>query len=1271
MPVAGAVKKKPEAPVAEKPAISADMLAHGLALVQDRIKKPEDMAEYRAAFTKVAKSFEEHGLQPSAVFMTECGFPIVGRLISSPEDVTKYGNKLLDYALACKELKFLGQPISEYQLFGYSLQGTDGFILSEARLDRLLAFSISCLEKEIRPQAIFKDGFSAASAAIKSPEDITEAGSSFIGFFEDCRKIARDQDKGIDAEYLLKSFAEVKGIVTSQEHLKRLVEASKSCLEQGGHPKHLLKYLGTVRGLVSSPDDITEYSSRFMRLDSECDKNGVASHYVIEHCFPAISKAITSPESLAKCEEVVIELARACKEMKADTWVHGYIFEFGFWLAKGYISSPEDAASYGSKFVELCGYGGGKALKSLSEEAWLMTSRERFDKLIDAAIALAKHGEDPYYFFALYLPAVKGMITSDARLDGFVELALACVENRVSLLETFGYNGFPAVKEMIVSDGHFNALIAACMSAVERKTGHGPVDPSYMLRHGFLVLKEHIKTPEDIRGWGGKLADLAENCKLAELKEEDKDMYIKLVFKKGLESIKGLVKSPEDIPKFGNQLIKLAAACHGHGIKPEDVFSDGLPAARELFTSEERFIRIMDACISLADHKIDPKSLLKGALPALKELVDSKERFDKFIAFTGSMEKSAAEHYLRVFEKRAGSDIEVLTGDAFEGYLSSIGGTSYQFLGVLYGLPINSLTFILDYWEHSPEAMGKVLDRSPELLLYHGVLANVGYDASEETAFLIKKGNKAEITRLALDLMAAYVMKSEHPADLEYLVGLRRDFNPAERIAAIDKMAAFTKVAHDLPYETRTEMAETRAKFFAPAPSASEGELRNAYPDVMDYLGRHPAVKKEEVVPLLSACLSFGKKLNLKTVNIEKQQLGIGAKVEIKEKYEKKFLSELQAAVKRARYDAFMEATDIYYSILDIVCDKKVERKGELPVYFKNALEGYFNVQHNKELMKELLGTYYLKGPGEAEKWISGLEGNAEAVKRMAGRGTSIDAVNKFKATYKVPVQKFQEKFEIRTSQVYSELRSLMHQLGYKSMKDLGIAETDDLLANGVAVAKELNQRVRKGEFSSDQKLIVDDINGHIENLKSALGQLHVAEGGGTVTFFVSTDPIQKLQMGVGFPSCLDITKRSNGHGAVARTIDANNVTLYAADGTEKGPIIGRVSLMESDKGFFVNSHFYENTTYDLFVPESGWIDALVKFSRAAGRDIMIVPSLFTPAQNMTEALGKAGFSLEKVKVHIDKAACDYSYSDLGFGDYIHEEGHDLEFEAYVLRAKA
>ncbi len=1242
------------------------VVENGLVLVKDRVRTPEDITAYCTAFINVAKSFEAHGLHSGALFLNEGGFHLVNDLILSPDDVTKYGGKFLDYTLACTKLKFLGHPIHEYAALEVTLVDAKNFILSEAHLDRLLAFSLTCIEKEIRPHSIFKDGFSAAAAAIKTPEDITEAGKTFLEFFEGCARIAQEQDTRIDPEYVLKRFSKAKEVIVSQEHLKMIAEAELSSIEnnefseplfkylctikrlvatpegmdnclktieaiaksykaEGGASWHLYYYLKAADALVSSPKDITEYGKRFLRVAGEC---GEGTRYVAEYCLPAVSKFITSKESLAKCDQLVIGLARSYKEEKVDP---EYVFKYGFSMAKSYISSLEDAASYGSKFVELCKYDGGNTLMGLPSEDWLISRKERFDTVIDAAIALAKCGVRPRYVLTLYL--------SEA-------------------------------KPLIASEEHFNALLAACVSAAERRTAFGRIEPEFMLK-GFLVFKEYIKTPKDIAEWGRAFADLAEACKLAECTEEEKDIYTELVFKKGLEAIKDLIKSPEDVPKSGDMLIRLAVTCHKRGLKSDPVFSEGLPAAKELFTSEERFNRIMEACISLADNGIKSEPLLKSALPALRELIDSKERFGKFIEFTTSLEPSLAEHYLRAFENRAGSDIEVLTSDALKGYISAVGGNAYQFLGVLHGTPVSSLSFILDQWKRFPDAMARVIDRSPELLVYHRALAGVGYDASEETAFLIKKGNKAEITRLALNLMAVYAMKEEYPADLEYLVKLRKDFKPVERIAALDTMVSFTRIARDLPNEARDKLADARSKLFSFAPSVSEEKLHEAYPDVMEYLGRHAAISRDEVLPLLSACLSLGKALNLGTVNIEKQQLKMGAKVEIKEKYEKKFLSELQVAEKRARYESFMERTDIHHAILELVCGGEVERKGELPADFKIALEGYFNVQHNRELLGELLRTYYLKGPEEAERWVSGLEGNRKVIKLMESRGTDLDAISKYKASYEAQTQDFQEKYEIRASQVYGELHSLLHQLGYKEMKDLGVEETDDRLATGMALAKVLNQLLREGNFSSDQKLIVDDVNGHVENLKSALGQLHTVKEGGKVTFFVATDPIKKLRMGVGFPSCLDVTKKSNGHGAVARTIDANNVTLYAADGNEDGPIIGRVSLMESDKGFFVNSTFYENTTYDLFAPQGGWVDALVKLANATGRDVIIVPNLFSrPIPTLAKSLETAGFALGKVELHVDKAVCDNLYSDLGFGEYTPEEGMRLSLEAYVLKAK-
>ncbi len=710
-------------------------------------------------------------------------------------------------------------------------------------------------------------------------------------------------------------------------------------------------------------------------------------------------------------------------------------------------------------------------------------------------------------------------------------------------------------------------------------------------------------------------------------------------------------------------------------------FAIGSTGAVEALTSERifSFARALGGTIA-AEYFIAVGSSGKVAM-----LGD--EKVLRMAAYVKSKTPEFAQNYFKAIAYTEA--VEEFTCDAGTKYLDAMGGMAQQFLEGMLVAPPASARFVLGCWsrfqKEKENAMLRVIDRSPELLIYHGYLATVGYDASEETEFLIKKGSKAEITRLALGVRDGVGSLKEYREPFEYVAQLAKmGFRPEERIRAIDRLVISAPLLGILPTELKADITASLSRSLSPDLSVAEEALRKAYPDVMEYVDRHIAygdahpeykspIRKEDAVQLIAACHSLGRKsLNLGTVNVEKQQMGTGRQIAFKPKFEAKFLEELAAAANRARYDAVIDAMDAHRTILEHICGEKVEKGKEISPELRNVLEGYFRLAHNNELLTDLIKAYYLTGAEAAKEWVSGLEGNGRAVERMRKRGTDLDAINRFRVEYKaVGVRSIQEKQAIRASQVYSELLSLLQELGYKSAKELGVGETGDREMTAITMSKRLNELVREGKFSPEQKRVIDDINGHVENLKSAVGQLHAVEAEANVVFFVPTDPVKKLQMGVGFPSCLDIRNGCNNFGAVARTIDANNVTLYAAEGNETGKVIGRVSLMESGAGFFVNSHFYENTNRDLFAPGSGWVDALIKFSEATGRDVMVVPNMYAPHAKIEETLGKAGFVLEKgVKAHVDKAVCGSIYSDLGFGGEILDEGKDATFDAYVLRAK-
>jgi len=668
-----------------------------------------------------------------------------------------------------------------------------------------------------------------------------------------------------------------------------------------------------------------------------------------------------------------------------------------------------------------------------------------------------------------------------------------------------------------------------------------------------------------------------------------------------------------------------------------------------------------------------------------KEFFDTLagERLRSFVLL---LEPVVGAKYLSSLTAKGAFDL--LVSDEGMQLVESLGGVASQFLEIVDNslkFEPGSLKFILGVYASSPEEFERVIDRAPELLLYHTKLLKSEYDASEETRFLIKKGNKAEITRLAVNVGSGIALAEHyHPELLEYLQKSKEFLPVAERIKAIDRVSVFLRLEGDLPEELKAEKAKDFKRILGEGRKPTEEdeqELREKFPEVMGYVDRHKAhadstpgyespISEEEVLEMLLVARDCGRELNLNVVKKEKQQLASGREVAFKPKFEEKFVSELRSSVRMARQNALLEALDAHRAILSVICGRKIAQEEEISENLGNVLEGFFGIKYNQRVLADLVRIYHEEGPEAAIEWISGLEGNKRVVKKMEERGTNVKAMHEFKLVLELSAsQSFQEKQELRAAMIFSELKSLVRQLGYSGLEELGVEETGDREADSIEVAKKLNERARQGGFSPEQKIIVDDVNEHLAHLKTSVGQLHSIEEGKKVVFFVPRDPIEEAQMGVGFPSCLDIKKGSNRHGAVARTVDENNPNIFAAEGDENGQVISRVSLLESDKGFLVNSQFYENTTLDLFNEGESWVDVLLEFSRQTGREVMIVPTLFASHPKIVELLKAYGFELEEVGVHIDKAVCDVIYSDLGFEEDFGEEGLDVTFEAYVLKA--
>ncbi len=674
---------------------------------------------------------------------------------------------------------------------------------------------------------------------------------------------------------------------------------------------------------------------------------------------------------------------------------------------------------------------------------------------------------------------------------------------------------------------------------------------------------------------------------------------------------------------------------------------------------------------------------------AVAELTD-----EQVLSFAKSIRSAAYQYFRAISETKL---VQELTDRTFLAYASD-SRVAPHLHGILDHLGVAPETYmsVLRLYtsmynrEQDRAALLKVADRLPDLTAIHAKLGSSGVDGlivDMAVKHLINKGDKAFITAFSLRVSKAEIPESL-PLFLEDIQEAGIDM--ATVIRAIDAYAVIANSTAEVPEELKGSYVE-RVRGVLERPGKTEPDektlmqLRSRYQDVMEYLDRHLAyaeanrdynspIKRDEVLSVLAACLRVRDSLNLNAVNTEKQQLKMNRTPQIKEKYENAFMKELRRALEGGRFETLLRLKrEAIMIIPSYICGRAISER-EFSQEMLNIFEGFFRItKNNRAVLHEYLRIWIIEGAAAANAWLGGLERNKALVNEMKERGTDIAALEAFSVTYTgMGAKEASEKIAMRVNQLYGELRSMVHQLGFPVVKAL-LGESGSAIEVAEKVVKTLNDLVNKDGATPEQRVVIDDINQHLKDMRGASGQIRMCsetshEG---ITFFIETDPVKKLQIGVGFPSCLDITKGSNSFGAVARAFDANNITMYVAQGDRDSNVVGRISLLDTDKGFLLNSHFYENTNLNLFDSKGGWITALIELVRVTKRDIMIVPSLFAVTPNIENMLKIAGSaSRREVNAHVSKGVCDEIYTDVSGGRIrVGEDGFNIRTDAYVLDA--
>ncbi len=159
------------------------------------------------------------------------------------------------------------------------------------------------------------------------------------------------------------------------------------------------------------------------------------------------------------------------------------------------------------------------------------------------------------------------------------------------------------------------------------------------------------------------------------------------------------------------------------------------------------------------------------------------------------------------------------------------------------------------------------------------------------------------------------------------------------------------------------------------------------------------------------------------------------------------------------------------------------------------------------------------------------------------------------------------------------------------------------------------------------------DINDRISNIENMrMERFYDSEE--KVTIYVSHDPIEALNLGVGFSSCLNILDGEYKKDALVNMLDLNKRVIYVknSNGKRIGRLVVALVYVEGKKALLPISRFYTNTTLNL---EGAMLTYLKAYSEHLGIPLLMTDNVIADlcgTETVLITLGRA-FSLS---VHND-----------------------------------
>jgi hypothetical protein len=610
--------------------------------------------------------------------------------------------------------------------------------------------------------------------------------------------------------------------------------------------------------------------------------------------------------------------------------------------------------------------------------------------------------------------------------------------------------------------------------------------------------------------------------------------------------------------------------------------------------------------------------IIKDELIAKNELQLTSKNI-KIFSMLRYYKGSEFEHFFKYLREKGGNYATNKFISAFELSLIDINNIDNN-------INFKAYTYLITKLKKMGEKFEDIAESAGDIIKLYIILSRIYENKQEnykELDYLIKKCDLKKIIEFRKNLSVAYENKDKIIPILNYLKR-ERDYIYVENIIELFNKIGFLFFENNKINNYRIdEIINLDLIINNKRTDLRKNNLNNLIdilsiyaPNTAIYIQKHIELKdsifnKADIKKKLHKLIlnyiktqeEFKTSINLDKINAVKIEIEEKRESKLKEKYEIKFIRDLenriklsQIEVKNNKISKLISSFNINKLILSKIINTDIEKidVSKLNNDFINVIIGFasmsnnldiddkikkMNIKNNEKILKEIIKIYYYKGNKGVLEYLDNMPQNKRLKKIMEDRGTDLEALKKF------------------------EYREIVHR--------------------------------------------------KIRNIDDALR----AEEREELIFYVSNDVMKNLNLGVTPSTCLNIIDGIYSFAAIPRAVDANNFTVFIKSSIND-KIIGRVSLLDTKQGLLINSNFYIIEEYKDRINTKMIINFMKKLANKSNRFI-IYPTSNIYFKNFfkdyelenEQIIDKNIKKFDNLEIIADYGKCPIIYSDFLGGE--------------------